>query len=61
MKCVNIHSFDLDDKDFGDGFQPNLLDFTCHKKKKVTDSVVSVLKKIAKISNTNIIKMLTDY
>ena len=56
MKYVNIHHFDLNEKEFGDGFQSNLLDFTCDKKKQMTDSVVGVLKKIAKISNTDLVK-----
>lgn len=54
MKCVNIQPFDLDEKEFGDGFEPHLLDFAGDKKKKMNDSVVGVLKKVTKISNTNI-------
>ena len=46
MKCVNIHPFDLDEREFGDGFQPKIM----------TDYVVSVLKKIAEISNINLVK-----
>ena len=43
MKCVNIHPFDLDEKEFCDGFQPNLLGFSCDNKKNMTDSAVGVL------------------
>ena len=32
MKCVNIHRFGLDEKEFDDDFQPNLLDFVSDKK-----------------------------
>ena len=56
MKCVSTHPFDLDEKQFGDSFQQNLLDFAGDEKKKMTDSVVGVLKRITEISNTNIIK-----
>ena len=38
MKCVNIHPFNLDEREFGDGFQPKIM----------TDYVVSVLKKLLK-------------
>ena len=51
MKCVKIHPFGLDEKESDDGFQPNLLDFVSDRfkiKKKMTDSDVSALKKIAK-------------
>ena len=51
MKCVKIHPFGLDEKEFDDGFQPNLLDFVSDRfkiKKKMTDSDVSALRKIAK-------------
>ena len=32
MECVNIHPFDLDEKEFVDGFQPSLLAFASGKK-----------------------------
>ena len=35
-------------KEFGDGFKPNLLDFTGDKRKKLADSVVGVFKKLLK-------------
>lgn len=53
MKCVNIDPFDLYEKEIGDGFQQNFVDF---EKKKMAYSVIGVLKQFAKISNSNIIK-----
>ena len=64
MKCVKIHPFGLDEKEFDDGFQPNLLDFVSDRfkiKKKMTDSDVSALKKIAKCQMQIWLKMRTRY
>ena len=61
MKCFNIHPFDLNEKEFGDGFQPHLLDITSDKK-KMTASVVDALKKIAlKYPILTLSKMPTVY
>ena len=48
MKFVNIYPFDLDEKEVGDGCQPNLVDFAGNEKKKMTDFFFSVLKKLPK-------------
>ena len=57
MNCVNIHPFDNDEKEFGDDFKPNRLG---DKKAETAQSVFNVLKKVAQISNTNLIKS-ADY
>lgn len=41
MKYVNIDPFDLYEKEIGDGFQQNFVDF---EKKKMAYSVIGVLK-----------------
>ena len=56
MKYINTHLYDRDEKEFRDRFEPHLLDFFGGKKKKMTDSFVSVLKKIAEISVINLVK-----
>ena len=56
MNCVNIHPFDLEEKEFGAGFQPNSLNFATEKKNQMTGSVAKMLKRIAEISNSDLVK-----
>ena len=48
MNCVNIHPFDIDEKEFGDDFKPKRLDFIRDKKSETVQSVCNVLKKLFK-------------
>ena len=56
MKCVNIHALDLDEKEFGENFNPSRLDFVNDKKSDTTNGVLHVLRKVMQISNINIVK-----
>ena len=56
MNCVNIHPFDIGEKEFGNDFKPNRLDFIGDKKAETVQNVCNVLKKVAQIFNTNLIK-----
>ena len=56
MKYVNIHPFDIVKKKFGANFNPSHLHFACNKKAQMTESVVNILKKIAKIFSSNLVK-----
>ena len=56
MKYVNIHPIDLDEKEFGKDFNSSRLNFVGDRKSETTEAVSNVLKKIVRISNTNINK-----
>ena len=42
LKCVNIHPFDLEEKEFGAVFEPNFPDFAGEKKNQMTESAVNM-------------------
>ena len=44
ISCVNIHPFDIDEKEIGADFNPCRLDFAGEKKPQTTESVFNVLK-----------------
>ena len=56
MNCVNIHRLDIDEKEFGNDFNPSRLDFARDKKEQTTQSVANMLKRITEISNCNLLK-----
>ena len=60
MGSINLLPIDIQEKRFevedNVHFDPSKLDYECPEKKKITQAVVKMLKKIIDISNANLVK-----